>query len=547
LQGISRLGGVGVLIIGVKPGHDGAVAAVADGKLLCSLESEKDSGYRFGDLHPNAILDLVEHVGEPPDVIALGGWFKGSTAQYGGRQIGSGYFGTDNSSLRSTRFFGRPGKLFSSSHERSHIAMAAGMAPRNDSRLHAVLVWEGAVGNFYLLDERWSVKQEIPVMWRPGHRYAFLFGLAAAKPPEDAFGPGGDAGKLMALAAYGDPADADAGISDTVERILNTKEMPMPLDDFRDTPVYNAGVEAEETKIAAALLTERIFDVFAEAAREHIPEGLPLYISGGCGLNCDWNVKWRELGHFSSVFVPPCANDSGSALGTAIDAQLALTGDPHIEWNVYSGLEFEWDTEPASSRWRRRELDDAMLADELARGQVVAWVQGRWEIGPRALGARSLLAEPFNASTRDRLNKIKQREGYRPVAPCCRLEDAGQAFIEDFEDPYMLYFRHARTDGLAAVTHVDGTARAQTVTTKSNKPLHDLLSAFGERHGVGVLCNTSLNFKALGFINCMSELLKYCEIRGIPEIVVGDAWFSDTTASPIEPLPDRDTGQIEVP
>src|SRR6185312_15835499 len=124
-------------------------------------------------------------------------------------------------------------------------------------------------------------------------------------------------------------------------------------------------------------------------ALAQIPEGLPLYISGGCGLNCDWNHKWRELGHFSSVFVPPCANDSGSAIGTAIDALLALTGDPHIDWDVYSGLEFEWDVQPAPARWRRRELDERVLAEVIARGQIVAWVQGRWEIGPRALGARS--------------------------------------------------------------------------------------------------------------------------------------------------------------
>jgi hydroxymethyl cephem carbamoyltransferase len=519
-----------LLILGVNGGHDGAVAVISDGRLLFSVEAEKDSFKRHGWLHPTAAINLVEHLAEPPDVIALGGWGKDSAAKHGSMvPIGAGYEGGYRS--RETKFLGRPATFFTSSHERSHIAMAVGMAPRNDAPLHAVLVWEGYIGTFYLLDSQWSVQKTIQVMRWAGHRYAFVYSLANAAFPDDAWFPDHeDAGKLMALAAYGDPDDADTAIADTVERIINAPTMsPVPKAQLRDSPVYNAGVEAEETKIAAALLTRRLFEIFAEAAKEHIPEGLPLYISGGCGLNCDWNVMWRELGHFSSVFVPPCTDDSGSALGTAIDAQMALTGSPHIDWNVYSGLEFEWDLEPNRDRWRRRELDLSSLADSLRQGQIVAWVQGRWEIGPRALGARSLLAEPFDSRTRDRLNEVKQREGYRPVAPCCRLEDAGALFTDDSEDPYMLYFRHVRSDDLGAVTHVDGTTRAQTVTDKTNARLYDLLTSFEQRSGAGILCNTSLNFKGAGFINNMSDLVTYCESRGVPEIVVGDAWFSDMT------------------
>jgi hydroxymethyl cephem carbamoyltransferase len=290
--------------------------------------------------------------------------------------------------------------------------------------------------------------------------------------------------------------------------------------------VYNAGVESTELKTAAALLSERLFQEFASVARTRIPQGIPLYISGGCGLNCDWNSMWRETGQFSSVFVPPCPNDSGTTIGTVIDALAASTGDPHIDWNVYSGLEFEWDSQPNPVRWARRALDNRALADVLRTGEPVAWVQGRWEIGPRALGNRSLLAEPSKAQTRDVLNAVKRRESYRPIAPCCRLEDAGKVFDADFDDPYMLYFRRVTAEGLDAVTHVDGSARAQTVTKKTNGPLYDLLSAFAEIHGVGVLCNTSLNFKGRGFINRMSDLVRYCELRGIIHLVVGDAWFT---------------------
>jgi hydroxymethyl cephem carbamoyltransferase len=153
-------------------------------------------------------------------------------------------------------------------------------------------------------------------------------------------------------------------------------------------------------------------EVFAEAARQHIPAGLPLYIGGGCGLNCEWNARWRDLGHFSSVFVPPCPNDAGSGIGTAIDALAELTGDPHIDWNVYSGLDFEIDTTPDAARWERVPVDDLEIAAAFDQGRVFAWVQGRWEIGPRALGNRSLLADARNPAMKDRLNDIKQREDY---------------------------------------------------------------------------------------------------------------------------------------
>ena len=245
-------------------------------------------------------------------------------------------------------------------------------------------------------------------------------------------------------------------------------------------------------------------------------------------------MKWRELGHFSSVFVPPCTNDSGAAIGTALDALAAATGDPYVEWSVYSGLEFEWDREPDPEKWKRRDVDEDAIAAALLSGRIFAWVQGRAEIGPRALGNRSLLADPFRPETKDRLNEIKQREDYRPIAPCCRLEDVGRVYDRDFPDPYMLYFRRATTGDLGAVTHVDGSARVQTVAAEENPPLHQLLSAVAKQSGVGVLCNTSLNFKGVGFINRMSDLSRYCQIRRINDFVVGSAWFRRRAAPPLE-------------
>ena len=518
-----------MLVLAVKPGHDGNVAAVADGRLLFSLEGEKDSFYRHIELQPTTLLDLVTRLGEVPDVVALSGWNK--AGDLGQHRIGAGYRNPRIGVHQKVSIFGTEITLFSDTHERSHVLGTIGMAPKDDADLRVVLLWEGVIGSFYLVDSAWRVVEAIPVTPRPGVRYALLYSIADPTFADTNLVPrDSDAGKLMALAAFGDPAAPSPGVAETVERLATGRPLGRK-GAYRDSPLYNIGVEAQETKDAAALLTNRLFDLFARAARDRIAAGLPLYIAGGCGLNCDWNARWRDLGHFSSVFVPPCTNDSGSAIGTAIDAVATLGGEPWIQWDVYSGLEFEHDVEPSSERWKLRRMTEDAVAGALADGRIFAWVQGRWEIGPRALGNRSILAEPFDPRTRDRLNEIKQREGYRPIAPCCRVEDLTEAYRDGFEDPYMLYFKRARRTDLGAVTHVDGTARVQTVSAGTNPRLHGLLSAFAERRGIGVLCNTSLNFKGFGFINRMSDLAHYCEQRGIADMVVGDRWWQLRAAS----------------
>jgi hydroxymethyl cephem carbamoyltransferase len=499
---------------------------IDDRKVLFSVESEKDSFHRHEPLTPMTMFGMIERLGEIPDIVAIGGHIKEGWEMRGGNPlIETGYMGGLRVSQREGMFAGAPVTVFSSTHVRSHIMGAAGMAPPDDAELRAVLVWEGGDGAFYLLDRNWKVVREIPVLEKPGARYSLLFAIADPKYADFiAGGDGDDSGKLMALAAYGDAAYADESVTAIVDRLVSP-ESSLVKGDYVDSPFYNVGVEAEVTKVAAAALHERLFEIFASVAQEELPRDIPLYIAGGCGLNCDWNTAWRELGQFSSVFVPPCANDSGAALGHAIDALHAATGNPHVDWDVYCGLEFEWDCQPDATKWERRPMQLAQLADRIATGRVVAWVQGRWEMGPRALGNRSLLAEPFAANTRDVLNLIKAREAYRPIAPCCRIEDVGKVYDRDFHDPHMLYFRMATTPDLKAVTHVDGSARVQTVTRESNRPQHDLLSAFAERYGIGVLCNTSLNYKTLGFINRMSDLADYCETRGIEDMVVGESWF----------------------
>ncbi|VVE59555.1 carbamoyltransferase C-terminal domain-containing protein [Pandoraea sputorum] len=222
-------------------------------------------------------------------------------------------------------------------------------------------------------------------------------------------------------------------------------------------------------------------------------------------------------------------NDTGSAIGTGVDAQLLLSGNAKLDWDVYRGAPFVDDADAlhrtSLGAFRRQAFDYVGLAERLATGAILGWVSERTELGPRALGNRSILAAPFSKNTLKRLNDIKQREPFRPIAPICLEEDVHTHFDLQRPSPHMLYFAKVKTDALQAVTHVDGSARVQTVNRDQNAPITELLRAFRHRTGFGVLCNTSLNFHGSGFINRTSDLVRYSEQAGLDGFVVQGQLF----------------------
>ncbi len=510
-------------ILSFKPGHDGQVAAVRNSSLLFSVEAEKDSFPRYEYVTPTTLMNAAERLECIPDVVAVSGWVKGWHSVE--RPCEAGYFGAGAELIRSEErnFMGKRVRYFSSSHERSHLMCAYGLSPFPQFEPCYVLVWEGNIGDFYYCDERVNFSPLGHVLTDPGNKYSYLFTIADPSFPNlKGHFRFGDAGKLMALAAFSDRSpmsESEQALSDYLLAkdgiLLSTAKA-----ELKWSHLYDCGVESEAFKNMAGKFSNAIFDRFYQFARQHIRPGLPLLIAGGCGLNCEWNSKWRDCGLFSDVFVPPCTNDSGSAVGTAIDAQWYYTGNAKIEWDVYAGQEFECDF--ASHGFDLSPLDIDQIAGELADGAVVGWVQGRCEMGPRALGNRSLLAAPFHSSMRDRLNHIKGRENYRPVAPVCLEEDLDVHFECGRPDPYMLFFNNVRNGALGAVTHVDGSARVQSVNEKQNPRLYSLLRAFKRLTGYGVLCNTSLNFKGRGFINRLSDLCEFTHGSGINFFVVQD-------------------------
>ena len=522
-------------ILSYNPGHDGAIAYVKDGHLVASIEAEKNSNYRYSPISSGDVFAALGELEEMPDVICTGGWWPREKQILGSSAI-AGYRGILDQDfiVGKQRLLGKSIRYFSSSHERSHLLCAFGMSSLPKGTPCYALIWEGSIGAFYEIDSELNIKLLANVLNEPGNRYTSIYGLADPTFPKDApFSRFSDAGKLMALASFSTRSSPSTEEKKLIQFLLDSPHVQLNLyEDLERSPYYNVGVDNPEFRNFAGIFSDKIFDVFYQFAKANMKKGMPLVIAGGCGLNCDWNTKWKETGLFSEVFVPPVANDSGSAIGTAIDAQFHFTGNPKIDWSVYAGLDFIGNDSFDLAQYDIYETNYELIADMLANDLVVAWVSGKYEIGPRALGNRSILAAPFQESTRVRLNEIKQREQFRPIAPVCLEQDAAKWFGCNQASPFMLFTYRAKTDALAAVTHVNGTARIQTVSSSTNQNLYALLRAFKKRTGYGVLCNTSLNFNGRGFINKMDDLSAYTVEHNLDGFVAeGRAYLLKTSES----------------
>ena len=257
-----------------------------------------------------------------------------------------------------------------------------------------------------------------------------------------------------------------------------------------------------------------------------------LVLGGGLALNSAMNARLLADTPFEEVFIQPAAGDSGNALGAALYVWHNLLGHPR-DWRMehaYLGGGFaEADVERALTArgLHARVVGDraAAAADLLARSKVVGWFQGRAEVGPRALGARSILADPRRADMRDVVNvRVKHREGFRPFAPSV-LHERGAAYFDNYRrSPFMLLVlpvRDDKRDVISAVTHVDGTARLQSVDG-TNPLFRRLIEQFDARTGVPVVLNTSFNVRGEPIVRRPEEAVADFVATGMDALVLGD-------------------------
>jgi carbamoyltransferase len=339
--------------------------------------------------------------------------------------------------------------------------------------------------------------------------------------------------KVMALASYGEPVHLPA----LREHVGPTGDggFRATIPDWDEFAPRRAGGETDWPKEYADLacsVQARLEEVLVELARWlHGQTGdRCLAMAGGTALNCVANSRiWRET-PFEQVWVQPASGDAGTALGAAL--QLCADGGEPAEPMATAALGRGWSDDDLAATLRRAAVPFTTpydlageVADVLAANGVVAWFDGRSEFGPRALGHRSLMAHPGEASNLERLNDVKGREQFRPVAPMVLAERAADIFSDGpLPSPYMLFVHRvapAWRDRIPAVVHVDGTARIQTIDAATTLRVAELLRAFEARTGLPVVVNTSLNTAGRPMVDTPREALELFGSAPVDALVLG--------------------------
>ncbi|WP_200210585.1 carbamoyltransferase family protein [Micromonospora coerulea] len=325
--------------------------------------------------------------------------------------------------------------------------------------------------------------------------------------------------KVMALASYGEPRHL--GLLRELVRVTPEGGFHVDRIDWASMakPATAGGELTEEHADLAASVQARLEEVVLDLSRwlyDASGGASTLAMAGGVALNCVANARIAAEGPYRDVWVQPAAGDSGTALGAALHVAGAL-GDRSTPM-AGADLGRGWSDEELEAELRRAALPytrPASIAAEAARvladNGIVAWYQGRSEYGPRALGHRSLLAHPGDPATTARMNDVKGREQFRPIAPMVRAERFAEIFEGVYPSPYMLFVHRVKPhwrDRIPAVTHVDGTARVQTVHTDTEPVVAELLAEFERRTGLPVVVNTSLNTAGRPMVDTPREAME---------------------------------------
>ncbi|MTV11723.1 MULTISPECIES: carbamoyltransferase [Bradyrhizobium] len=528
--------------------HDGAAVLVRDGRVLAAVEEERLNRVKHSNKFPsNSIRYCLSTAGVELGEIDRIAYY--ATEAYCNtmlerlfvsqpvpldaklllRQLLARECGTDIDASR----------VFFVNHHEAHAASAFAMSGFEQSLIFAV---DGGGDFLSALLAVGSGTEISQLASFPEHNSLGLFYLEAIR----YLGYGlFDEYKVMGLAPYGDPAPYRELFAQFYE-LLDNGGYRVHLDRIgpaliRSIQVRRKGMAfTQQHRDVSASLQEALERIIFHILRYHREAtGMKrLCLAGGVAHNCTMNGKLLYSGLFDDIFVQPAAHDAGCALGAALMMSNEL-GRPaprerlsDVYWGPDLGTEqaIEHELIAWSGHLDFQRSDDiaASAADWMANGAVIGWVQGRSEFGPRALGNRSILADPRPAENKNRINAmVKKREGYRPFAPSVLEEDASEFFElpgGKREFPFMNFVvrvRAAHHSVLGAVTHVDGTARLQTVSRNTNPAYWDVIHAFKKRTGIPVLLNTSFNNNAEPIVDSVSDAIATFLTTDLDGLVVG--------------------------
>jgi carbamoyltransferase len=542
-----------VLVLGINFSNDAAASIVRDGEVLGAAQEERFSRIKHDRSFPSRAIDfcLRRAHARLEDVDAVGFfWNPGIHAQvFNSRMSGQprhhleylydvpnhllrAWSGDTVASLEQTFRMksGRKLVIHYVTHHLAHAASTLFQAPWDEAALLTIDGY-GERTSTHIARGRGLEIETLHTIEFP-HSVGSLY---AALTEYLGFRANSGEGKVMGLGAYGKPSYADK-----LRRMVELTEDGFRLDlryfsyfiererRVSDLMLAELGpprapeskLEQRHYDIAASLqlVTEEILLHLAGITRR-MTQLRTLGMAGGVVLNCVANGRIVREAGFEDYFFQPAAGDAGTSLGAALWVTHGIHRVPRKKAETVDTLGVEFSDDEIEAELRKaalpyRKLDDraAAAAELLAKGKIIGWFQGRAEFGPRALGNRSILADPRSPEMKDVLNqRVKFREAFRPFAPSVLAERAGELFMPGQRSPFMLRAYHTREDKrdvVPAVTHVDGTARVHTVTRTSNPLYYQLIEEFDRRTGVPCLLNTSFNIRGEPIVNTVADALK---------------------------------------
>jgi carbamoyltransferase len=461
------------MILGVnETSHDASITLIDNGKILFAAHSErytkrKNDWYVHKDLVNNAILNYeIDYIAyyEKPLLKKTRLLLKGGSGDW------------------KPKFNIKEVPRISFKHHYSHAAAGYYTSKFDD----AVIVVLDSIGEFNT-STIWVGEGE-SIILKEKRNYPFSFGLFySAFTNLIGLMPNQEEYIMMGMAAYGNWIKYYKKVLEYFPSIDHQKyNFHKGIIDW-DQPI----TEQDKFDIAAAVQKVyelRLFDFMIHAKK--ITNKHELVFMGGCALNCSANTMLWDI--FDDVWIMPNPGDAGSSLGAAA----ALYGK-HLDWQgPYLGHNLNGDY-PVEK-----------IFDEIMKNKICAVASGRAEYGPRALGNRSILADPRDPNIKDKVNEIKKRELFRPFAPVVMQEHADKWFDMDFDSPYMQYaVKCLKPELIPSVVHADGTSRVQTVTKEQHLGLYSVLEKFYNATGVPVLLNTSLNIKGQPLLNDENDII----------------------------------------
>ena len=528
-------------------GHDGGASLLVDGKLIFSVEEERLIGRRhaYDSVPTESIKACLDYAGLTLDDIDkfVFGWDYEKIYE----MIGDKFISKEEMAKKLLGDSKYAEKLEYLTHHIAH-AYSAFIPSNYEKALVFVIDGQGEYmgTSLYLADRNtneMNLLMETPISL--GYFYAAITQQIGFR--------GGEEGKTMGLASYGKPVYVDAlrkliGLDEdgnlrcsfhidkvskdeedaTIEKWEELLSTIIPKREGKITEVDDSIIPyANLARSAQDILSEIMTGIIRKYVKEtHVND---VCLAGGVALNCPTSSAIEQMDEVNRVFVQPAANDGGISLGAAIKGAIDMGDDVQIEMIPYLGPEYNDDEIEKAIELKNYKYDkfdniEEVIAKLLAEGKIVANYQGRVELGPRALGNRSLLASPEKYEMLVRMNELKGREVWRPLAPAVMYDKQTDCFDSDIFSPHMtknFNVLNEMKNRLEAITHVDGTARIQSVTREYNELFYKIINEFYKLTGIPVVINTSFNVKGEPIVCTPMEAIVSFEKMNLDYLALG--------------------------